>query len=440
MANFVNDFLTANPDLASQSIERARHGLHFRNGSDVTAILTGKPVHYLDTTGWHAIDTALQYDSSADDYGAPGLLPRIKANGLVRIPGSDYQQQTTRIGTLNPANGNLNVIATLGMTGSIVGDTILRTTDRYEHRLTLTETGLRETLTLLQAPPAGYDNLWLVLETAISGATFPDGWLDASYLAGGYTFPLPVAHDDNRVYAPVRRYARTRGGIQYVYTGIPFSWLYDASYPVEIDPDFTGDASDGVVYGDNPTYATAQATATANIDNNTYLTIAQLTNYRIYRTGLKFITSSIPTYGTVSAVTMTLYADWKGVTTNFDIQIREFNWASSDPLAPETREAFYDGSIAATLDQVWKNTSAITAGNSYTSPALDPTWIVKGGTTYYALTSSADASSTAPTGNDEIDVASATSTTPSHRPYLSITYTTRSADRVHLPRGLSVVN
>lgn len=438
MANFVNDLLT-DPEWNKPVVKRARHAIHFANGSDTTAIFTGKPMHY-DAGGGNylALDTALQYDSGADEYGAPGILPRIKANGLVLIPGSAYQQQTTRVGVINVTNGNFTVLATLG-SGQVDGDSIVRGTGIYEHRLTLTENGIREVLTLGQAPPAGHNSLWLVLETAILGASFPDGWLN-EYTAGGFYFDLPSAHDANNRRAPVRRYARTRAGIQFVYTGIPFNWLYAAAYPVEIDPDFAGNTRDwGALGGDYAgVYANARNTCAAYDSLTSSQTLGQIfvdPEYDVYRIGLKFDTTSMGAGANIAQVNMRLTATLDATDTDYDINIVQWNWASYDPISSGNQETNYDGVLAAATDGLWRNTAGIVALTQYTSANLSTTYVNKTSPTYYGLISANDQSNTAPTGNEYLNIYNQEIATTARRPWLVITYG-RSATRVRIARGL----
>ena len=61
------------------------------------------------------------------------------------------------------------------------------------------------------------------------------------------------------------------------------------------------------------------------------------------------------------------------------------------------RETDYDGALTATYDNLWRNTSGMSSSTQYSSSALDPTYVNKTGTTYYALVSSRDLSATTPT-------------------------------------------
>jgi hypothetical protein len=273
MANWVADFLTRNPDMAALPIAlRAKHSIHFKlpNGQ-VEANFTGAPCHFQDTDGlWKPLDTKLIAIGS--EYGAPGLRTRLSKNGLVRVDGGTYSHRSTLIGILNPTTKVFSAIKTIP-NGLISGDQIIAEAGVWKRVLTLTETGLREEI-VISALPTGTGAKagdWLVLETAVSGVSFPDGWLE-DFNADGFMFPPPRTIDANRNEAPCKRYARTIGNVQYIYTGVPVSWLADAVYPVTIDPDFAGDTADGHIYG----YATADYAAahtTAGDSENTTTTL-----------------------------------------------------------------------------------------------------------------------------------------------------------------------
>jgi hypothetical protein len=442
MANWVRDFLITHPDYNVLTVaKRAKHSMHFQRSGYVEANFTGAPMHYLDAvTGWQPLDTALLLDTVRQEYGAPGLATRIKLDGSVRIADlaaigtTLYGQKTSRVGVLNISTRKFTVTKTLPM-GAVDGENIIRETGIYRHVLCNSETGLRETLTLLQAPASGAANEWFVLETVITGASYPDGWLDTELTQAGFRFPLPTAADANGTVAPIRHYARTVGGVQYLYTGIALSWLATAVYPVVLDPDYLDDTNDGEIDGSATSYATARSTATA--------VAVALTNSRIgqkrasairecYRTFLKFITSPIGAGSTVTQVNIQITAHSDLSTVDFDVNIIKNDWSVNDPITSDNRETPYDACLSSAEDtSIWRNTAngappnGFVIDTQYVSGNLSTAWVDVDGNTYYSLVSNRDYDSagTEPTGNEYISIHTQEDTTESYRPILTIDYT-----------------
>jgi hypothetical protein len=239
MANWVKSFFEQNPDKAAWPIyKRAKYSIAFRRpDGKIEESLSNSPIHYQDILGeWHPLDTKLIAISS--ELGAPGLSTRIALDGTVRIEGGIYSQRSTRVGVFNSQTKKFTAVKTLPL-GVVQDDQLIAENDVFKRVLTLTETGLREEI-IISAQPTGLTQLvndWAVLETIVTGKTFPDGWL-ADFSSDGFMFPPPRAYDANRNEAPCKRYARTVGGVQYIYTGVPVLWLNTAVYPVTIDPTY----------------------------------------------------------------------------------------------------------------------------------------------------------------------------------------------------------
>jgi len=419
MANWVADFLTRNPDMAALPIAlRAKHSIHFkRSARENIGQFVGAPCHFLDTDGlWKPLDTKLIAIGS--EYGAPGLRTRLSKNGLVRVDGGTYSHISTRIGILNPTTKVFSAIKTIP-NGLISGDQIIAETGVWKRVLTLTETGLREEIVISALPTgtgAGAGD-WLVLETAISGVSFPDGWLE-DFNADGFMFPPPRTVDANRNEAPCKRYARTVGGVQYIYTGIPVSWLADAVYPVMIDPDFTGSTADGYVYGQTRTTSTQYDSTTGT------LYVGQWPGAYIYRGFLKYDTSSIPDSAPITQVNQKFVCVDDVSAINFDVQIVKQDWSAQDPLSAANREAAYDNCLAGTADaNIWRNTSGMSVNTQYTSGNLSTVWINVTGSTYYSIRSSRDYAEIDPEYNEYIIIASQEYATAAYRPVLTVVYT-----------------
>ena len=426
MANWVADFLTRNPEQAALPIAlRAKHSIHFkRPGGQIEANFTGAPCHFLDTDNlWKPLDTKLV--AIGAEYGAPGLRARIAKNGLVRIEGGTYSHRSTRIGIFDPATKSFTSIKTIPL-GSVHEDKIIAESGVWRRELTLTETGLREEIVIASLPTgtgAGAGD-WLVLETAISGVSVADGWLN-EFTADDFQFPPPRASDASGNEAPCKRYARMVGSIQYIYTGVPVSWLAGAVYPVTIDPDFTGNTADGYIYGSDVTYATARTTSFDFDIIGTYIEVGQNLSggiYYTFRSALKFDTSAIGAGATVTQVNQKLTPTQDSSTADFIVEIIEQDWSASDPITAGNRETVYDACLAAASHIDWQNTNAIIINNQYSSSNLTTVYVNKTGNTYYSLRDDLDKAGTAPAGAEYIKIASQEHATVGYRPILTVVY------------------
>jgi hypothetical protein len=437
MSNWVATFLAQHPELAGLPVvKRARRSLHLRLSSgEILGQFTGAPCHYRQDGQWLPLDTALQLDTARNEYGAPGLRVRLSPAGLVRVLRGDdpdstlHRQQTTRVGILDIGDGSLSQVKTLGG-GVVDGDSLVRSLGGgVEHRLRLTETGLRETLTLAQALPGGADDQWLVLETAFPDCDWPDGWVDGDLVAGLQELGAPTGTDASGNDAPCRRYAKKRGGTQFLYTGVPLSWLASATYPVVFDPDFAADAGDGYIFGSSTaSNAAARVTSAGAVDTLTTLNIGQQAlstpRWYVYRGYLLFDTSPVGE-ANVAQVNLLLAAvsDYS-IYSEFDVQIVKQAWTA--PLN-SAREQNYDGCWTGSPDQaIWRNTADIGVNTLLASGNLDTAWVNRTGLTYYSLRSDRDAAGVdIPAGgnrNEYVSFASATHATEALRPVLQVLY------------------
>lgn len=184
---------------------------------------------------------------------------------------------------------------------------------------------------------------------------------------------------------------------------------------------------DGFVGGENATYATARSTATSVDTDGDYIQVGQsgLLINRIWRSFLKFDTSSIPTDATIDQVNMRLVCSADGSTTDFDVQIIKQDWSAYYPLSSTNMDDAFDACLAGTTDTaIWRNTSGMSVDTVYESGNLDTTWVDVTGDTYYSLISSEDRGNSEPDGNEYIRIYSADYRGNSAvRPQLVIKYT-----------------
>lgn len=227
---------------------------------------------------------------------------------------------------------------------------------------------------------------------------------------------------DDYLYINPRRIV---GGEQ---SGNVFALTLDMTYPVVIDPDYSGVTGDGNVYsqGAYSNYSSARSTSNTVNTVQTYMIVGQAlpsTLYAIYRGFLKFDTAGIPDADTITQANIKLVTTVDSSATDFNVVIQKHDWSAQDPLAAGTREAAYDGCLAATADDnIWRNTSGMSVNTQYTSGDLSTAWISKTTYTYYGLISSRDVSATAPSGSEYIQIASQDNATSGYRPVLTVTH------------------
>lgn len=430
MANWVADFLER--ETVGDVVKRAKHSIHTRAGGEVRADFTGAPCHYLDSDGlYKPLDTRLIYDPTVGMFGAPGLLPRMADYRLVEA--GSHAHLTAWVGVYNPIAGTFVEIDTL-TSGLVFGDSLISETGIFRGSLRLTETGMKDELTIQVNPNVGANaNEWFVIESLIDGVTFEEGAEVFEFDNAGYHFPLPKAWDADGNQAPCKRWASTRNGMQSLYTGVPAEWLATAVYPVTIDPDFAGDTAWGYIYGSSTSYSTARSTSSSFGNNGTSFNVGQRNisgTYYVYRSFCKFNTSAIPDSDVVTQVNLGLTCKTDSSGTNFDVIIRKHNWSASDPIDSGNRETAYDGCLAATSDDnIWRNTNGMAVNTKYMSGNLSTTWVSKTGTTYYSLINSDDANNSGPgvDTNQFIAICSQENTTAEYRPVLTVLYSAATA-------------
>lgn len=429
MANWVADHLTQRPDIAALPVyKRARHSLHLQRPDGlIVAQFTGAPCHYLDSAlGWQPLDTRLR--QIGNEYGAPGLATRITLDGGVRLDRTAHRQRTAGFVILDALTGKIKSRPLSLPAGRLDGESVVREAGPFRHVARVTETGLRETLTIAQPLSGTSASEWAMLETQVVGHDWPDGWLDAAPVVPGVTFRQPICVDAAGEVFSARWYARKEGARQTLLTGVPFAWLAGAAYPVVLDPDYAAEAEDAQVYGQDPTYATARSASIGHWVGIQAERLGQTYTakggYYVYRCFLKFDTSSIPGGSTVTQANLTLVATTDGSTTDFDVAIIKQDWSAQDPIVTGNREAAYDNCLSGTPDDnIWRNTSGMSVNTQYASGNLATDWVTVAGSTYYSLISSRDQGGNAATGAEYVEIGFSEHATSTYRPFLTVTYT-----------------
>ena len=171
---------------------------------------------------------------------------------------------------------------------------------------------------------------------------------------------------------------------------------------------------------DTGSYLTAHDAADANVDigivlNNYGFRVGQADSYNVYRAGLVFDTSSIPSDATINGATLSLMGETNAAEADFDITI-----VSGTDLA----DTFVVADYGDLLNEITSLGSLTTVGfllegwNVLT--ISDLTKITKAGITRFGLRSSRDISST-PTVAYEYVVCYGSNTT-NKKPRLTVTY------------------
>lgn len=207
---------------------------------------------------------------------------------------------------------------------------------------------------------------------------------------------------------------------------VKLSDLKDAIYPVTIDPTTTyyTSASDGLLQKVTSPYVDCHNSVSADSsDSSSTVSITgqmKAGDYSIFRAFVYFDTSALPTGVTITSANVSIYGQWDGSTTDFDITVQSgMPTYPHDPLVVgDFLYSNYSGSLG-TLTTVGYSTSGY---NNIVLNAGGISSINATGTTKFILISSMDISITAPTGNELIYFWSYEKGV-GFRPKLDITYT-----------------
>jgi len=180
--------------------------------------------------------------------------------------------------------------------------------------------------------------------------------------------------------------------------------------------------NDGYVEGSASDYFTARSSATGYDTSHDFLSIGQSYisfegTYYVYRTFLKFDTSSIPSSATITSATLKLYG--KDDVSNTDFYIRIQKWTDDTPINTGDFNEF-DG---VNYDDGGFSTSSFTTSGYNTITISDYSIINKGGYTRLCLRSSRDIGSNTPSQPEYVNVYSYDYGT-GYYPTLEVTYTT----------------
>jgi hypothetical protein len=434
--SWVKNYLVRFPDYANLPVyDRSESSIHFRKpDGQVEAKFLSNKIHYQDGQGnWLPLDTTLV--ESGDEYGAPGIPVRIKKDGLVYNTQGKYAHRTLRVGVFDPQTKSFTSLASLGQR-TFKENLSLWERDNLTHKIILSEKGITEFLEILS--PAGLNLLegqWLVMESQVNGIFFPDGWIEGNFTFEGYTFPAPKSTDAVSKPIETKRYALSKNGQQYFYTGIPLISLKEAAFPVVVDPDFsTYPSNDCRMHGTtnysyNKTPDSMPDTTDCDGVEQTTLEVGQYytdPSYGIDRPVLKFDTSSLHDLAEISDVRLglTVQAIYH-LNTHFTVQVVYFDWSDYEGMADynDDLKLAWMGCINTSSYNNWQATNSLAVNTTYeSSDALSNTWVVKTGETYFCLRSNRDYDDNVPTNYEKLYIYSEDQSGTSYDPYLEVTY------------------
>jgi hypothetical protein len=418
MANWVDTYLEQNPEQARLPVAtRSRFSLHLNRGRGRRlALITGVPMHYYSSAqrDWLPLDTSLK-PLGDGRYGAPGLPFVLGPDGSVAMEGSTYRHRTWRVGVF--AVGRFVQMQRLGE-AKLHGDRLVRETFNLQLETILLPGGLREELTLFEAP---------IMDAAKAEFFALESLLPSGMQIGGPTSQpergqarwLPGWAQDaegNRI--PLLNWTSEDG--TRLYSGVPASWLTNAAYPVVIDPDIdvTGETADGYIEGTSTTTSATFDSSGANINVGGRNVSG---SPKVWRGYVKFNTSSLSSTASVERVNLQMYPNLINNNVAWTIYVRQYNWSANDPMVAGTREAAWDGLLAAANSGILA-TSTNPAGTPVTSQDLPTSWVETEGNTYYGLWCNQEGYGYPSNQGGQHQYSSANHTTPSQRPLLMVEY------------------
>ncbi len=435
MTNWVERYFEENPQTARLPIiSKSRYSLHLRrSGRRRLALITGAPMHYYSSPNreWLPIDTRLQ-PLGDGRLGAPGLPLTLGMDGSVEMEGNSHRHRTWRVGVLadspisslrardsgrsNPQDG-FREIHRLGP-ARLSGDHLVRESGSLRHDIILLPSGLREELTLFEAPRLDTEQGALyVMESLLPAGGLPAGIVDEKFWEG-FRLLDGWAQDAQGQRVPVLCWVDASG--RRLFSGVPVDWLAAASYPVVIDPDIniTGDTADGYIEGSSVSTSTTfdSSGVTINVGGRNVAGVP-----KVWRGYVKFNTSSLGAASTVERVNLQMYPTAINSYVAWTIYVRQYDWSANDPMATATREAAWDG-LAAAANAGILATSANPVGTPVTSQDLPTSWVQLEANTYYGLWCNQEGYSYPSNQGGQHQYSSANHSTPSQRPLLMIEY------------------
>lgn len=365
---------TQTHDLDPATLVRYRGGIGVREGGHTVSHFVGHPVHYLDGKELKPITLAYSNNKfEGVDFGWNGYAVTYKGRVLFQ------PESITFAGVVRPLNFWI---------------------DAPNHRLVAFVTGVGEYI--IQFSEKGVREILRIPEP----------------LEGELSFQVQHTTKPKELFKNPRHVIGTEN-----LTGDVYQLTKNMPRDMEIDPDYAGTTGDGYIAGANATYSTARSTSTSFDIAATTMYVGQSSSYNVLRSYIKIDASGIPDGDTITQDNLKLVCTADTSATDFDVAIRKQDWSAQDPLAAGTREAAFDGCLAAASDNnIWRNTAGMSINTVYQSGDLDVTWVSKTGYTYFSLISSRDVSNTTPTGNEYILLATQDHGTAGYRPVLTVVH------------------
>ncbi len=280
-----------------------------------------------------------------------------------------------------------------------------------------------------------YQNLNLYDDSGMltGNVTISDTGVDLKDALGQFKCALPLGEAYELNNQSARQQLTYRiihlNGNTYLLSGLKISDLNAMMFPVVIDPTLSVNSlsNDGFISNSSTTYNTAWGASSGTIDcSSQYLTIGQKKvalgpTYYVYRGFVLFNTTSLPSNAYLDNAILSLYKKDDYSTTDFYLTIQ--NGQPTYPHNPlqigDYAKGYYSGN-GGSLNTV----NFMNGRNNISLTEFD--WINEAGITKFCLRSSRDISSTAPTGNEYVNVYSANAPSSGYVPKLIITYRNQS--------------
>jgi len=361
------------PDGVELIQRRTRTAKHFAlpDGRSF-AVIAAAPVHYQDLNGaWQDIDLAFHRDSAGDDLADRNVfVVRSDAWGL----------------TLTDWWGR-GVLWLMPQRPVVDGSSASVANEGVVWNYVLTPTALKaEALVTASRGPQTYRFLYYTIGGADEFTVDADG---NAVIAEVAVVPRAFAVGANGVTYSAGTWEVTgEGTLQFVFDD---SNLPAEAYPYRLDPTTEpATTNDGYISGSSTTYSTARETSSSSTTTGATMRVGQQlsgSTKSVWRSFLEFETGSVPADATISEVRLKLWVQADKSDTEFTAKVRDFDWSLA---LGGSREANYDGCLAAAVDADWINTSGGGLTGRYSlSEALSTSWVKKGAqsTTRYCLLS-----------------------------------------------------
>lgn len=382
---------------ARKVARRWSNGIAFygKNGRITDTLVGAGRLHVPEGNGWRPISVLPRRANG--EIHVPDLAVRLGASGEI-YQGKNPPYIPRSVGIIT--RGQYRKLHAIGAP-LIARDLIVRPAGPRMHFETLISTdGLSDHLIVEEIPDVDGDYLAYELE----------------FHSGNCGKMLPFAKDarGQQIVCDTIRDGKKQ------WLGVPLEWLRRAIPPVDIDPADANVAQACLSQGES-------LVSYANARNNLSIgAVGCLSGFQIGQLegaspGSKWVVTRhslmwrflqvgvmVPcSVGIIEDLHMDLAAKDKTLTVvDFDVQIAQSDWYDQSILLVPCNDTQYDKCVNATLDVVWRNTSAVVVDTYYSSPSMDVAYaqaqLDAYGVIFNCLRSAEDANNSAPVSDESI--------------------------------------